>query len=69
MAQDQKLIGILTGTAPDCGSQPVETSPTLVWSEIAVKTDRKGGGRKAPWPDFISLKMYVKHNFLTLCMK
>ncbi len=44
IAQDRKLIGILTGAVPDCGPQPVRTSPPLGWSEIAVKPSGRGRG-------------------------
>ncbi len=51
-ARDRKLIGIQTGTVPDCGPQPSRTAPHLGWSEIAVKPSGMGGGRAAPQPDF-----------------
>ncbi len=42
IAQDRKRYGMLTGNASDCGPQPVGTSSTLGWSEIAIKL-REGG--------------------------
>ncbi len=42
MAQDQKLIGMLTGAAQHCGPRPGQTSPTLVWSVIAVNQGEGG---------------------------
>jgi hypothetical protein len=44
MAQDLKLIEILTGTAPDCRPKPGRTSPAFGWSVIAVKPSRREGG-------------------------
>jgi hypothetical protein len=35
---------ILTGATLDCRPHPVRTSPTLRWSEIAVKLAVKGDG-------------------------
>ncbi len=71
MAQDQKLIGILTGAMQDCGPQPGGTSPTLGWSVIAAKSSGRGVSRVAPWPDFWRkyVKMYVKTSSLRSCHK
>jgi hypothetical protein len=43
MAWDWKLIGILTGTMPDCRPQKIGTSPAFGWSERAVKPSRSEG--------------------------
>jgi hypothetical protein len=43
MAQNRKLIGILTGAELDYGTQSVRTSPALGWSEIVVKLNGRGG--------------------------
>ncbi len=44
-ARDQKLIGMLTDTAPCCRPWPGGTSPTLGWSVMIVKL--VGSGRLA----------------------
>ncbi len=41
--QDQKLTGMLTCAAPDCGLQTGGNHLTLRWSVIAVKPSRRGG--------------------------
>ncbi len=41
----QRLIRILTDTMPDYRPQPIETTPTLRWFEIAVKLSRRRGDR------------------------
>ncbi len=42
IARDQKLVGILTGAAPDCGLLSSKISPTPGWFEIAVKAAGRG---------------------------
>jgi hypothetical protein len=43
MAWGWKLIGMLTGTALDWGSQDIGSSPSFGRSEVAVKWNGKGG--------------------------
>jgi hypothetical protein len=46
VAEDQKLLGMLTGTAPDYRPQYVGNSPTCGWSETSVKlSGRRAGGK------------------------
>ncbi len=73
LAQDQKLIGILTGDVPDCGPQPGRISPTLGWSVIAVILSGGGGGL-AEWccsqtSDENISKCMSKHHLLTSLKK
>jgi hypothetical protein len=68
LAWDQKLIGILSGTAPDCEPQPGGTSPTVRWSVIAVKQSGRGGGGGQKGGATTGLltkyiKMYIKTSF------
>jgi hypothetical protein len=50
MVRDPKLIGILNGTALDCGQQPDESFLTFGWSVRAVKpSGRVAGGVRAEW--------------------
>ncbi len=72
MAQDQKLIEILTGTAPDCGTTARwDFSCTRVVCNKS-KTERKGGGQQGGGggarPDFwwIYAKMYIKMSFFNV---
>jgi hypothetical protein len=61
MAQDWKLIGILTGT-PDNRPQPSGTFHTPRWSVIAVKPSRRGGG----WQGGVAAgQKYVKMDIKT----
>jgi hypothetical protein len=66
VAHDQKLIGILSGTATDCGPQPGRTSPAFGCSVIAVKPRGKVGGQQvALGPVFLQnyVEMYIKTSF------
>jgi hypothetical protein len=44
VAQDQNLIGMLTGATPHYGPWPGGMSPLLRWSVIAVNLVGSGGG-------------------------
>ncbi len=73
MACNQKLIGMSTGTAPDCGPWPGGTSPALRWSVFTVKP-RGRGGRSAMClrvrtSDEKKSKWNSKCNFFTSCQK
>ncbi len=70
MAQDWKLIGILTGATLDCGPQPGRTSSALGWPVIAVKLSGRGVGRVVPHTyDKNTSKCMSRHYFLRLCLK
>ncbi len=72
--RDGKLIGMLTGAAPDCRPQPGGTSPTLGWSVIAVKQSGRGGGwseeqHRSRTSNKKSSKSSSKRHFLRSCQK
>jgi hypothetical protein len=74
MAQDRKLIGILTGAMLDCRPQPRRTSPALRWFWMIVKPTGTGGGGAERWLhswtfEVILLKFMSKQPFLTCCKK
>jgi hypothetical protein len=67
MGRDQKLIGILSRAKPDYGPEPIMTSPTLRWSERAVKL--KGGDSTASDFQGYTVKMNVKMSFFDVVCK
>jgi hypothetical protein len=63
---DCKVIGMLTGIAPDCRSKYVGHTPAFGWSETTLKSNESGrGGRVLQSPDFVHnlVKMYVNISF------
>jgi hypothetical protein len=73
MACNQKLIGMSTGTAPDCGPWPSGTSPALGWSVFTEKPSGREGevGNVSPGrtSDEKKSKWTSKCNFFTSCQK
>jgi hypothetical protein len=55
-ARHQKLIGIMTGTTPDCGPHPGGTSPALGWSVLVVKQS----GREGDWENVMMGRLLMK---------